>query len=145
MSILIFRSLNFHFFTVCRVFFDTQRPFVEALPNRNTVLRSHDPEGRFFYCWSSDEAERGRVTESMYCVDHTPLASGLHPFSVARVIGQASRCVTSHDYNCSLTKSGFVYQSLWPLQQVVRQSTEARKVKHQTLLEGEQILICSLL
>jgi hypothetical protein len=75
-----------------RAFFDHyQQPFVEAVPNQMTLLRSHDPDGRFFRCWSVDDDGSGYVQESMYCVDHTPLASGLHPFNVARVIGQASR------------------------------------------------------
>ncbi|CAI8011429.1 Uncharacterized protein C5orf34 homolog [Geodia barretti] len=74
-----------------RAFFDHQQPFVEALPNQMTVLRSYDPDGRFFHCWSVDDDGSRCVQESMYCVDHTPLASGLHPFSIAGVIGQASR------------------------------------------------------
>ena len=73
------------------MFFDQPHPFVEALPNQSTVLRSHDRDGRFFNCWSLDEAS-GSGHPSMHCVDHTPISSGLHPFSMARVISQASRC-----------------------------------------------------
>ena len=76
-------------YTLLSVYYDKVWPYVEALPNQNTVLRSHDLEGRFFECWCVDE-ESGRVQRSMYCVDHIP-ASTSHTFSVTRVLGQAAR------------------------------------------------------
>jgi hypothetical protein len=75
------------------VFSDHSVPFVEALPNQNTVLRSHDPQGRFYECWQVDDVISGCVRHSLYCVDHPPSSTGL-PFSMARVLGQASRLLS---------------------------------------------------
>ena len=75
---------------VCSVFPDHSKPYVEVLANQNTLLRSHDPQGRFFDCWIRNEGSGGCVQRSMYCIDHTPSSVGLS-FSMARVMGMASR------------------------------------------------------
>jgi len=76
---------------VYRVYAQSQPAFVEVIPTENTLLRSRDPSGKFFSCWTVLE-RGGKVIEHIYSCEHPP-PSSVHAqsYSLARVMGMARR------------------------------------------------------